>query len=389
MQGAIKKREMTVALVLYLTIKMMLSAAKIGIGYWFGSLAVMSDGMHDITDVGYGILIGLSVYMMMRPANYQHPFGRARLEYVMTGVVGVVILYAGITVLIESAERMFHPTPVPREPLLFGVLLASVIVQTGLIGGLRYWYRRTRSDMMRALVADGFSDMVITLGVLLALAIEIEIGWQIDAYVGAMVALMLLVTGVRILHRGLDKLLGKRVSASDERDILAFIASCPGVHGAHDLIVHDYGPGYKFMTCHIEVDSRSSFLEAHHIADNVERRMEMKYDVQALVHMDPRNLADPEAAMAENEVRRALALLDPNWIAHDIYATSTEMGWEISFDVSVGDSKESDVQIVQNIQEAVHRYHPEYRLMIRIDRHYLSHMPETDGEEDMQAGNVR
>ncbi len=382
MQGIGKGREMSLALALYLAVKIGLSAAKIGIGHIFGSLAVMSDGMHDITDVGYGVLIGVSVYMMMRPANYRHPFGRARLEYVMTGVVGVVILYAGLTVLAESVTRVLHTNTVPYEPILFAVLLVSIAVQIGLIIGLRYWYRRTRSEMMRALVADGFSDMMITVGVLAALGIEFTMGWQIDAYIGGLVALMLLVTGVRILHRGLDRLLGKRVSAAEERDILAFIASCPGVHGAHDLIVHDYGPGYKFMTCHIEVDSRNSFLEAHRIADEVERRIETEYDAQALVHMDPRNLSDPEAAVAENEVRRALAMLDPNWVAHDVYAVATKAGWDISFDVSVGDTPEDDAQIVRDIHHAVHRYHPEYRLLIRIDRHYLSYVPEATGEAE-------
>lgn len=376
MQGTIKAREMTLALTVYLAVKIVLSAAKIGIGYWFGSLAVMGDGMHDITDVGYGVLIGVSVYMMMRPANYQHPFGRARLEYVMTGVVGVVILYAGLSVLAESVMRVMDPVAVAYEPLLPGVLIISAVLQAGLIIGLRYWYRRTRSEMIRALVADGFSDMAITVGVLAALGIEFTLGWQIDAYIGGLVALMLLVTGVRILHRGLDKLIGKRVSAEEERDILAFISSCPGVYGAHDLIIHDYGPGCKFMTCHIEVDSRNSLVEAHRIADEVERRMETEYDAQALVHMDPRNLADPAAAVAENEVRRAIAMLDANWVAHDVYAMATPTGWDISFDVSVGDAVQSDTQIVQDIRRAVRRHHPEYHLTIRIDRHYLSSLPE-------------
>lgn len=382
MQGTIKIREMTLALALYLTVKTSLSAAKIGIGYWFGSLAVMSDGMHDITDVGYGVLIGVSLYMMMRPANYQHPFGRARLEYVMTGVVGVVILYAGLSVVAESVVRAMNPVAVNYDPILPGVLIISAIVQAGLIVGLRYWYRLTGSEIMRALVADGFSDIVITLGVLAALVIEFTVGWQIDAYIGGLVAAMLLMTGVRILQRGLDKLLGKRVNAEEEREILEFISSCPGVYGAHDLIIHDYGPGYKFMTCHIEVDSRNSFIEAHRIADEVERRMETQYDAQALVHMDPRNLADPKAAVAENEVRRALAMLDPKWVVHDVYAMATSNGWNISFDVSVGDATETDAQIVRDIRRTVQRHHPEYHLTIRIDRHYLSYLPnaQDDGE---------
>ncbi|MCI5836467.1 MAG: cation diffusion facilitator family transporter [Veillonellaceae bacterium] len=370
-------------LAVYTLIKAALAGAKIGLGYWFGSVAVIGDGVHDLTDIGSSVMIALSLYLLAQPTNRRHPFGQARIEYVATGVIGAIILYAGLRVAMEAWDRIIHPQYLVIEPVLLGVLIGSVLVQLGLIAFFRRLAARTDSDLVTALTADAYSDMLLTISVLVSIAAQFLFTWQIDAYIGAMVALALLYTGWTILTRGVNKLLGKRIGEQEEREMLAYIRSLPEVEGVHDLIVHDYGSGLRFISFHVEVDSRMGLLGAHRIADYIEWAVQDKYRAQVTVHIDPRNVADPEAALVENEVRRMVAEINPSWNVHDFFADRRSYGWRVHFDVSVGDeTRERDEEIFRWICDTIRLRHPEYRISLVVDRNYIRGNVWTQEEPD-------
>ncbi len=362
----------TLALVVFTLIKLLLAGGKLGLGYWFGSVAVMGDGVHDLTDVGSSAMIGLSIYLLIQPANRKHPFGKARIEYIATSVIGVIILYAGFSVLAEAIGRIFTPRDLIVEPVLLAVLIFSLIIQAGLMFFFRYMKKRTASEMISALDADAYSDLLLTATVLISIFVEYMTDFKIDAYIGTAVAFVLIGTGFKILYRGIEKILGKRISRQEEREMIGHINEFEGIYGVHDLIVHDYGPGCRFLTCHVEVDSRSSFLEAHRLADRIERSLRENFGAQAVIHVDPRNVADPEAAVVENEIRRLISQLNPAWNVHGFYGTQEDGIWNLQFEVSLeDDTNQSDEEIYKQIMGLIKKHYPNYRVSIIIDRHYV------------------
>lgn len=366
-----RTKSVVFALIVFTIIKLLLASSKIGLGYWYGSVAVMGDGVHDLTDVGSSVMIGLSVYLMTKPANRSHPFGRARIEYVAASVIGVIILYAGISVLTEAVGRIFQPRDLVVEPVLLAVLVISLLVQTGLMFFFRYMKTKISSEMVNALGADAYSDLLMTVTVLVSICVEYFSGWKIDAFVGTAVSFALIGTGLKVLYDGLDKLLGKRVSENEEQAILTHIRSYEGVLGVHDLIVHDYGPGYRFISCHVEVDSRDDLVSAHRLIDKIERSLREKFLVQAVIHVDPRNVADPEVSIVENEIRRLVAEINPRWNVHDFYGTRMNGAWDLNFEVSVGEDTRPDEEIYYAIRDAVKAKCSDCKLAICIDRHYI------------------
>lgn len=367
------RKQIGLLLLVYTVIKVLLSGGKMGLGYWFGSVAVVGDGLHDLTDIGSSFMIALSLYMMGKPVNREHPFGQARIEYVATSVIGVIILLAGFGVGAEALHRIMYPQYLVIEPVLIAVLVLSLAVQMGLILFFRRLKIRDGSDILAALTADAASDFLMTAGVLLAVGAQYIGGWQIDEYTGALVSLALLYTGMKVLYMGVDKLLGKGISLAEEQEILAAVTNMPGVEGAHDLIVHDYGPGLRFLSIHIEVDSRMNLLEAHHVADSIERRLRDKYKAQSLVHVDPRNISNPATLAVENNVRRLVAQVNPRWDVHDFFATKQGDIWAVHFDISVEDgTRDDDETIYRQVRQMIHARYPEYKLSIVVDRHYVT-----------------
>lgn len=364
--------QVTLVLLVFTAVKLVFALAKIILGYSYGSVAVTGDGMNDLTDIGSSVMIGLSVYLMMQPVNRKHPFGHARIEYVAASVIGVIILYAGVSVFVESVRRIWHHAVPVTEPLLVWVLASSLLVQIVLLLFLRRTKRKVESDMVGALGADAFSDLILTSTVLFSVLVEIYWHWHIDAYVGLMVACVLGCTGLKVIYGGIDKILGKKISPQEEREIISYVNSFDGVHGAHDLIVHDYGPGHRYISIHVEVDSRLDLLSAHEVADKVEWAMQQKYQSQVLIHIDPRNISDPHIAVVENEIRRLVEQIHPQWNVHDFLAVKKESYWDVHFDVSIGDERrESDKEIYCRIRDLIHQHHPEYRISVHIDRHYM------------------
>ena len=127
------------------------------------------------------------------------------------------------------------------------------------------------------------------------------------------------------------------------------------------------------MSIHIEVDSRMNLLEAHHVADSIERRLRDKYKAQSLVHVDPRNISNPATLAVENNVRRLVAQVNPRWDVHDFFATKQGDIWAVHFDISVEDgTRDDDETIYRQVREMIHARYPEYKLSIVVDRHYVT-----------------
>lgn len=356
-----------------------LSFSKIGIGSLTGSISIIADGFNNLTDMLSSLVSLLGFSLASKPADREHPYGHARIEYIASSIVGMIILWAGASLLWESVQSYLHKTTIQVSLISLLVLVLSILIKIVL-----YKYNFTlgkmiHSDLIVATGLDARNDVLATSGVLVSMLVIKFTGINIDPFMGGLVSLIIFKSGIDTLKTTIDSILGEGPSIEKVKEYTDFIKAYPEVLGIHDLMVHDYGPGQRFLTVHVEVDGRGDILELHETIDRIERDLEEEYTIKATIHMDPLLLDDPKTNQARDFIEVVLREIDPTIGFHDFRIVEAYKGLNVIFDVLIPvDYKMAPSDLLDAIQDRVERDHPEYRLVVTFDFDYHN---ELDWEE--------
>ena len=220
--------------------------------------------------------------------------------------------------------------------------------------------------------ADSRNDVIATSAVLLSLLIGHFFDLQIDGYMGVLVALFIVWSGIGLVRETVSPLLGEAPDPALVRDIEETAMQHDGVLGIHDLVVHNYGPGKIFASMHVEVDAAVDITTSHDMVDNIEHEISKKLHISCTVHMDPINLSDPNRAPLKQILGKAIAGLDGVINFHDLRLVSGPTHTNVVFDVAVSpDCKLSGEEITKTLSAAVSAYNPDFRTVIEFDRAYV------------------
>lgn len=373
-----------------LLVNFLLGFFKILAGWQSGFLSVVGDGFNNITDMGSVILLMMTFYYAAKPSDKEHPFGHGRLEYINSTVMAAVILYVGITLLVQSVQKILHPEDTTFTPFV------AVILMVGLVGKLflAWWYKRAgkrlNSHAFDAYSADSLSDMLSTSGVLVATLVEYFFGVHIDGYVGTIMALFILWTGYGIMKNAVNSILGATPDVEVYKKIRECILSCPGVYGVHDLIVHDYGPENHFCTAHVELDSSLDLVESHELAENVMTTLREKLNVQATIHADPKAVSNPREEGYRRDLESAIYRSKLPLSYHDFFVEERDGEIHLSFELALtGPCRLSDKEIYDKICECLQEINPAFTVETMVDRNFISgRVYGADKEEVLQIANL-
>ncbi len=367
-----QKRAFYVGLV-GLLINFILGSIKIFSGWQSGFLSVIGDGFNNITDMGAVLLLMITFYYAAKPSDKEHPFGHGRLEYINSTMMSAVILYVGITLFVESVQKIMHP-----EDTDFNIYTAAVLI-VGIIGKLflTWWYRRAsdrlRSEAFKAYSADSLSDILSTTGVLIATSVEYFSGYHVDGAMGVVMSLFILYTGYGIMRDALNSIIGATPDSEVYQRIKEAILHSPGVYGVHDLIVHDYGPENHFASAHIELDSQLSLVESHELAEAVMTRLRTEFNVQAVIHADPKAVSNPKEAEYMRDVEAAIYRSGLPLSYHDFFVIEKEGNIYLSFELALtGPCNKDDSEIYQLVSRELAKINPKYFVETMVDRNFIS-----------------
>lgn len=356
-----------------MAVNLLLGTVKIFAGWQSGFLSVMGDGFNNITDIGAVFLLIMTFYYAAKPADPRHPFGYGRLEYINSTVMSAVILYVGITLFVESVHKILHP-----EDTFFTLMTAGILI-FGIIGKLflAWWYKRAgeklRSDSFKAYGADSLSDLLSTAGVLVAACVEYFTGYHIDGIMGVVISFFILYTGYSIMKNALNSIIGTTPDSEIYKKVKQSILSFPGVYGVHDLILHDYGPENHFATAHIELDSKLSLLESHALSEAVMTKIKSDFNIQAVVHADPKAVSNPREAEYMRDVEAAIYRSHLPVSYHDFFVVEKNGKIYISFELALrGACEKSDADIYQIIAGELKKSNPNYEVELLVDRNFIS-----------------
>ncbi len=371
---AVRRSYGTMVSIVCIVLNLLLSGMKIVAGMLSGALSVTADGVNNLSDAASQIVSLISFRISAKPPDRTHPFGHARIEYVASLVVSVVILIVGWELFTGSLDALISGQAAAGDAdkgsiFVVAVLVGSVLTKLWMYVFNRKIAARISSSVMRATAADSLSDVAATGAVLLGTLFSRFTGLRTDAWFGLAVSVLIMIGGLRILNENKNAILGRAPDAATVQQIRSIMLRTPGILGVHDIVVHNYGPGYSVVTLHAEVDGRESVVVAHDAVDSAERALLHEMGVHATIHMDPVAPDDRQNAALQERVSAILHGIDPRIGMHDFRCVSCNGAHKLIFDVAVPyELKYSDAQLRDLIGYRIREIDPSDVAVITVDR---------------------
>lgn len=366
---AVRRAYGTMASAVGILANLLLAAIKLLAGMLSGSIAITADAVNNLSDAGSQVVSLISFKISAKPADRDHPFGHARIEYVASMIVSFLVLLVGFELLKESVNQVFHPTEVAVSALTLVILGVSVAVKLWLSFFNRKLAKRIHSSVMKATAADSLSDAASTGAVLLSCVISLLTGVRTDAYMGIAVAVLILVAGVKILNETKNSILGSAPDPETVEQILSLTREYPEILGIHDMVVHNYGPGNTIASFHAEVDGNENVFFVHDVIDTVEKRVWSDLGIRATIHMDPIVTDDEEVNALRRVVERTVREIDERLTIHDFRFVKGHTHSNLIFDVCAPfELKVSDDELKEKIGLRIREENETFCTVITVDR---------------------
>ena len=346
-----------------------LFALKLVCGILSGSVSITADAMNNLSDASGSVVTLLGFKLAERPADEDHPYGHARYEYLTGLAVAAMILFIGFELAKSSVSKILAPEPVDFSPVVVLILVASIGVKLWLCLFNRRLGTRIHSTALLATSTDSRNDCIATAAVLAAGLIERFAQLRVDGFMGLAVAIFILYSGISLGRDTISPLLGENADPELRKRIADYICAQPKVLGYHDLMVHDYGPGQRFATLHVEMDHREDPLVCHALIDKMERGCLRHFGVHMVIHYDPVVTGDPEQQQMHSRVLEILHGFDPRLTVHDFRMVQGRRHVNLLFDVSLPeDLRGSGERITARVEEALNGGDPgAYHILITYD----------------------
>jgi len=314
---------------------LLLFAMKLLVGTLSGSVAITADAMNNLSDATSAIVTLIGFKLAEKPADEDHPYGHARYEYLSGLAVAAMILVIGFELGKSSVEKVLSPEAVQFTVPLAVVLAGSVLMKLWMYLFNRKLGKHISSKTLLATAADSRNDAISTTVVLAAALLEMFFGWQIDGFMGLAVALFIFYSGITLAKDTISPLLGETASPELQELIISVVTAQPEVLGYHDLMVHDYGPGQRFASMHVEMDQKQDPLECHELIDNLERQCLKLHNVHLVLHYDPVVTGDPELERLRGTVEKILLGIDEKISIHDFRMVKGKGHTNLIFDMAL------------------------------------------------------
>jgi cation diffusion facilitator family transporter len=369
----VRKKYGTLSSVVGIIINLLLAIFKLLCGVLAHSVAIMADAFNNLSDSGTSVITLISFKISSRPADKEHPFGHARMEYIASMIVSFVIMLVGAELLMDSGKTLLglsegKETTVTTITII--ILSASIVVKLLLALFYRSIGKTIDSTVVMAASADSFSDSFSTLAVLVSSIIIKLTGWHIiDAIVGVLVSIPIIIAGLKILNETKDILLGEGPVDETVDAIEKIIAEFPDIIGTHDLMVHNYGPSKSVASLHAEVDGKKDIYYLHDMIDNAERKICEDLNIVCTIHMDPVVTDDENVNSLKVFLFDTMKEAGLNYSVHDFRTVIGQTHTNMIFDVVLPfDDALTEDEVKKAISTAVSKKRSNCYCVITVDR---------------------
>ena len=355
-----------------IALNLLLFAGKLWAGAASGSLSVTADAMNNLSDAGNAGIGFMGFVLASRPADEEHPYGHARYEYLASLTVSVLICAVGVGLLHDAVVRIVQPRPVYWSTATALVLAGSIAAKLALACFDWRMAGELSSGTLRAAMWDSVSDAVSTLAVLLGMALSRALGVHTDGWLSAAVAVLVLAGAVKLIRETVSELLGRVPKPEEVQVLREKLMASKGVLGVHDILIHNYGPGHRYASAHVEVPGAWTQMKSHAMIDALERRIGREMGLSLVIHCDPVALDDPRLPEMRVALETMLRQIDSRITLHDLRITPNGSRTRVTFDCVVPydlpvTARELQLRVAGQFRE---RFGQEYACIATVEHSY-------------------
>lgn len=362
----------------------LLFGVKLAFGLIFGSISIVADSLNNLSDSGSNVLTVVGYTISGKPADKDHPYGHARMEYLASLLISIIVTFLGFEMLTASIEKLSGEPTEQEYTLVAIIVMASTIAIKALVAILNFKLgKHIDSKALKATAIDSISDVIATGAVVLGMVLTPYTGPYTDGIIGIAIAIYIMIMGIKLVIESSNTLIGEAPDKEFTHSIISKIKSYEGVLGIHDLVIHSYGANRCFATVHVEIDADGEIMHSHDLMDNIEADFLKNEGVNLVIHMDPISISDPETNEIRQKCMEIVSSLAQEYShpisMHDFRIVKGVTHTNVLFDVSVTTEMSlSNEDICRELSERIKEINPLYHLVLTIDRDYYT---ERYGEE--------
>ncbi len=345
----------------------LLAAFKAGVGVLSNSIAIVLDAVNNLSDALSSVITIVGTKLADKPADRKHPYGHGRTEYITTIIIAAIVTWAGVTSLTESVERIVHPEAASYDALTLGVVAVAVAVKIVLGLFTKKRGERFHSDSLVASGVDALTDSIISASTLVAALVFLLFNVSLEAWLGAVISIIIIKSGVDILREAISHILGERVESELSQGIKHTVESVPGVQGAYDLLLHDYGPDRLSGSVHVEVDEDLTAREIDTLTRSIQHAVMQEHGIILhTVGIYSANASDGGDVGAIRSLLLKLADAEPYVMqVHGFYADVEAK--EVTFDLVVSWDAPDRRAVIDAVLERMRQEFPAYAFHANLD----------------------
>ena len=361
-----------------------LFTVKLIFGLIFGSISIIADSLNNLSDSGSNALTVVGYTISGKPADKDHPYGHARMEYLASLLISIIVTFLGFEMLTTSIEKLTSEPTGQKYSAIAIIVMASTIVVKVFVAVLNFKLgKHIDSKALKATAIDSISDVIATGAVVLGMIITPYTGPYTDGIIGILIAVYIMIMGIKLVVESSNTLIGEAPDKDFIHNIIGKIKSYEGVLGIHDLVIHSYGANRCFATVHVEIDADGEIMHSHDLMDNIEADFLKNEGINLVIHMDPISISDPETNELRQKCMEVVSTISQEYShpvsMHDFRIVKGVTHTNVLFDVSITtEFSLSNEELCSELSERIKKINPLYHLVLTIDRDYYS---ERYGEE--------
>ena len=355
------------------TIGIILNLLMFGIGITIGlisnSITLIIQSIANLTDAGSSIITLVGFKLSSKPADKEHPFGHARVEYICGFMITIIMLLAGAISSVSSIEKIITPEDITINTLTYILLGLTILIKLFLMIIYNNFSKDIDSDTLKASSIDARDDMIANIAILISMIVMQTANINIDGHTGLAVSIFIIYSALKMLKETIDPLISvkpnKKLVSKIKRELLSF----DGINDMHDLLVHTYGSGSTFVTVHVEVPETTTLLDCHELIDKIERHFEDKLNINLTMQVDPINLDNPRNKEIYEKVKKALRSLNKKLSIHGLRVIYSQTKTKVLFDILEDfDSHLSKKLIISTLEKAFAKESTKFEFVFTIDK---------------------
>ena len=332
------------------------------------SVAIVMDAINNLSDALSSVITIVGTKLSQKKPDAKHPYGHGRVEYLTSLIISVIILVAGSAAIVESVIAIVDNN-LPQFDIWSVILIAiAILVKIAISFFFRYRGKKLNSEALKGSGIDALFDAFLSLGTLIAIIVALIWKVNIEGYIGVIIGLFMIKSGIDVLRNSLSNIIGERTSKETSEAIKKLVNSNPEVKGAYDLIVNNYGPDRGIGSIHIEVDDALTAKEIHPLTRRIAVQVFQEFGIIMTIGIYASNSSDPEINEIKNAIREEVFSHPTIKQMHGFYVDQEEKA--ISFDVIVDFNDKDSSNLIKEIHDKLAIQFPDYHFTIVEDKDF-------------------